>query len=81
MKKLPPHVLEFLVEIFNACLRLNYFPTAWKKAVITVILKGGKDPYKVDSYRPISLLNTMSKALEAIFLNRFEKIVKEKINL
>ena len=78
MKKLPAHVYILIAEIFNLCLKFNYFPTAWKKAVNIVLQKGGKYPTKADRYRSISLINTLSKALEAIFLNRSEKIVKDK---
>ena len=72
MKKLPEHTLQYLADIFNACFRLSYFPSCWKKAIVKVLYKGsGKDPNKPSNYRPISLFNTMSKALEAMFMNRF----------
>ena len=70
LKNLPPIALKFLVEIINSCMKLNYFPTQWKKAKILVIPKAGKDLTIASSYRPISLLITMSKAFEAILLRR-----------
>ena len=79
MKKLPEHTLQYLADIFNACFRLNYFPSWWKKAIVKVLYKGsGKDPNQPSNYRPISLLNTMSKALEAMFMDRFQKHIDDK---
>jgi hypothetical protein len=43
LKSLPDKVLSFLVEIFNACFRLGYFPTDWKVGKIIPIAKPGKD--------------------------------------
>lgn len=43
-----------ILYIFNALLRLKYFPQQWKLAKIIIIPKPGKDKTKVESYRPIS---------------------------
>ena len=59
-----------ICEIFNAALRMGYFPAAWKIAVIVVILKPGKDPTSIGSYRPISLLNVLGKIFEKIVSRR-----------
>ena len=77
MKKLPEHAFNSLANIYNSCFKLKYFPTSWKKANIIVIHKSGKDPNQASIYRPISLLNTMSKSLEAMFLAYFEKYLDE----
>ncbi|KFM74581.1 putative RNA-directed DNA polymerase from transposon X-element, partial [Stegodyphus mimosarum] len=42
-------------KIIHAVFRLQYFPANWKTVVISLILKPGKDPTLVTSYRPISL--------------------------
>ena len=79
MKKLPEHTYQHLADIFNACFKFKYFPSRWKKAIVKVLYKGsGKDPNEASSYRPISLLNTMSKALEAMFMDRLQKLIDEK---
>ena len=31
LKNLPVLVLEYIVEIYNVCFKLNYFPPTWKK--------------------------------------------------
>jgi hypothetical protein len=42
MKHLPPRVISLLV-LFNAILRVQYFPPAWKHTRMISILKPGKD--------------------------------------
>ena len=64
-----PAVKHWVVEIFQASLRLSYFPNIWKVAKIVVFPKGGRDPSLPKSYRPISLA-TPGKALEAVVANR-----------
>ncbi|GBP11255.1 Probable RNA-directed DNA polymerase from transposon X-element [Eumeta japonica] len=64
MIELPRVAVRILLFIFNAMLRLEYFPNNWKVAVVKMIPKPGKDLTKAESYRPISLLPTMSKLFE-----------------
>lgn len=71
LKKLPFKGLQLLCRIYNSCLNQCYFPLVWKQSKIIAIPKPGKDSSCPESYRPISLLNTLSKILE--------KILKEKI--
>jgi len=52
-------------------------PTSWKKATIIPLKKAGKDDYtSVKSYRPISLLQTISKVLEAVIAERISYLVE-----
>jgi hypothetical protein len=41
----------------------GYFPAQWKVAQIILILKPGKPPNELTSYRPISLLPTVFEKL------------------
>lgn len=60
-----PHIL------FNVCLRQGYCSIHFKDTVTVVLRKTGKDDYTQSKvYRPIALLNTLGKALEAIIINR-----------
>jgi hypothetical protein len=72
-----PAVKQWVVELFQASLRLGYFPSAWKVAKIVVIPKGGRDPSLPKSYRPISLLATLGKVLEAVVANRISVLVEK----
>ncbi|GFW49353.1 probable RNA-directed DNA polymerase from transposon BS [Trichonephila clavipes] len=64
-----------LTIIINKILTLNYFPKSWKEAIIFPILKPGKNKNLPASYRPISLLSTLSKITESIILTRLKNFI------
>jgi hypothetical protein len=70
LKHLPKKAIIMLMHIFKACFKLSYFPDIWKCAKIVPIPKAKKDPALACNYRPISLLNSLSKIFEKIILNR-----------
>lgn len=61
-----------LAHIFNYSMLDSDLPSQWKKAKVIPILKPGKDPKNVGSYRPISLLCTPLKIME--------RLIKIKLN-
>lgn len=77
LQEAPRKALVMLTYIFNAILRLCYFPKAWKMAKIIVIPKPGKSLEDPESYRPISLLATISKVFEKLFRNRLDDLLQE----
>jgi hypothetical protein len=54
-----------LAHIFTLSLNSGVFPSKFKESRIVPIFKQG-DPKNVDNYRPIALVNTLSKILEKI---------------
>ncbi|UYV60358.1 hypothetical protein LAZ67_1000942 [Cordylochernes scorpioides] len=64
---------QILVNLYNACLKLGYFPQRWKISRIIFLRKPNKNPSNINSIRPISLLNILGKILD--------KIVCESSNL
>ncbi|GFW79777.1 probable RNA-directed DNA polymerase from transposon X-element [Trichonephila clavipes] len=64
-----------LTILINKILTLNYFPKACKEAIIFPILKPGKNKNIPSSYRPISLLSTLSKIAESITLTRLKDFI------
>ena len=68
LKNLPFVAVIYITNLFNAIIKLGYFPTEWKKSLIIMILKPGKDPTLASSYRPISLLPCLSKLFEKVLL-------------
>ena len=65
-----PSGQQNLLQLYNAMLRLEYWPTTLKQARVIMILKPEKQPTEVTSYRPISLLSIISKIFEKILLQR-----------
>jgi len=78
LKELPDAGITFLTQLYNATLRLRFFPPQWKIAQTIMILKPGKSSEDPKSYRPISLLPIISKMLEKLFLRRLMPIIEER---
>ena len=54
-----------LLNIYNSCLDLGYFPNKWKIASVIILPKPNKPNYdSPNCYRPISLLPRFAKILE-----------------
>lgn len=65
-----------LVRLFNGCLQVGVFPSAWKEGSLRVLLKGeDKDEKDPKSYRPICLLSVIGKLFEKLIKGRLEKTV------
>jgi Reverse transcriptase (RNA-dependent DNA polymerase)/Endonuclease-reverse transcriptase len=60
-----------IVALFQLSIQTGKLPERWKTAKIVPLRKGGtRDWTKAKSYRPISLLATLGKALEAVIAER-----------
>ena len=73
LKHLPHKGIKFLQILFNGILRLTYWPLQLKFAHIIFTPKPGKPPNELTSYRPISLLPTVSKVLEKLIAKRINE--------
>ncbi|CAK9799280.1 Probable RNA-directed DNA polymerase from transposon X-element [Anthophora plagiata] len=67
-----------LTYIINASIKLAHYPSQWKTGKIVPILKPGKNKIDPSSYRPISLLPTMSKITERVILKRLCEFENKK---
>jgi hypothetical protein len=76
MKELPKKRLVMVTNIFNAMLRISYWPKQLKTAEIILIPKPGKDPKELTSYCPISLLSTVNNIFEKLLLRRINTDLK-----
>lgn len=73
LRKSWPLVKGKLTRLYDDCVRNGEFPGCWKSAKIILIPKGeNKDPRQTKSYRPISLLSVLAKALETLIVHRLE---------
>jgi len=78
IKHLPKKAILLLACIFNSILRLSHIPQVWKHSIIIPIPKPDKPPDQPSSYRPISLLPSLSKILEKIILKRINPILNNQ---
>src|SRR5215469_3140499 len=75
LQELPPEGLQTLLHIYNAIIRLEYWPVTLKQAKVIMLPKSGENPNEVTSYRPISLLPVISKILEKLLILRISNEV------
>ncbi|KAK4071132.1 hypothetical protein Purlil1_13494 [Purpureocillium lilacinum] len=72
-----PWIRQHLTRIFNQSLSLEYCPQHFRNSTTVVIRKPGKDNYTVPkAYRPIALLNTLGKVMDAIIATRLSYIAE-----
>lgn len=75
---LVPSLLPYLTPLFNACIKLGYNPSHFQTSVTVVLRKGGRRSYREPkSYRPVALLNTLGKVLEAVMARRISYMLEE----
>lgn len=80
LKHISNRVIIYICKIFNGCARQEYFPKSWKLAEVIMLPKPGKDPKIPTNHRPISLLNSLSKVLERLLLNRLSIYIHPKLS-
>lgn len=78
LKHLPDSAINYFCYIINCCLKLQYFPKNWKTAKVVPIAKPNKPTNLVTSYRPISLLSSLSKIYEKVLKIKITKIIDQK---
>ena len=75
IKSCKSSLLKPLYLLFNQSLTTGSLPSIWKKSFVTPIFKSGIKS-DIKNYRPISLLCTLAKLLDAIMVNKLtEKFI------
>ena len=64
-RKLATELTPSVFNVFRNIHRLDTFPKKWKLGIISPVLKKGKNS-EISNYRPVTLLNIVSKCLEKI---------------
>ena len=77
IKHLPELKLRQLLGIYKRCWRNGFIPKNWKIGMIIPIAKPMKNPNYLESYRPITLLQCLSKLMENMVSNRLNYIAEE----
>lgn len=76
-KQLWPVVKDRVLHLFQTSLRDGDIPSQWRNAKIIPLKKPGKSDYTLaKSWRPISLLSTLGKILEAVIAERLSYSVE-----
>ncbi|KJZ69369.1 hypothetical protein HIM_11230 [Hirsutella minnesotensis 3608] len=76
-RQLWPVAKDRIFALFDASLRDGVVPRQWKNAKIVPLKKPHKDDYTVaKAWRPISLLSTLGKILEAVVAERISYAVE-----
>ena len=66
-----------LTNVFNQSLSLGHCPAHFRRSTTIVLRKPGKDDYTVPkAYRPIALLNTIGKIMDAVLARRLSYLVE-----
>jgi len=74
LRKAWPVIRYVTTDLMNRCLESATFPNYWKTSKLVIIPKPGKkDMSSPKTYRPISLLSTMSKALETLIISHINE--------
>ena len=73
-------LFHHLARLFTSSIQLGYIPTAWKIAILRMLLKPDKLPSLTTSYRPISLISSIMKLFERVIEQRLKSHL-EKIGL
>ena len=64
-------MVELLWLLFDACLQHGYHPQAFCNSTTVILRKLGKADYRdLKVWHPITLLNTLGKALEVVVVGR-----------
>ena len=78
LRALGPRFCQALAILTSTCWKLEYFPERFKSAKTVCLRKPGKGTYnQAKAWRPIALLNTTGKLMEAIAAARLSKIAEE----
>ena len=78
LQNVSTEIAPSLCKLFNLSLSQGVVPSEWKLANLSPILKTD-DPTLSSNYRPISLLNTISKVLERCVFNHCSKHLEPQI--
>ena len=78
LKALGPIARGELLKIFNESFDHADLPQVWRIASIIPLLKAGKSPRELQSYRPVSLTSCVVKTLERMVANRLQHLAETR---
>ena len=79
IKNCPINMKYSLLNVFNNIIKGQcQVPEDWKTAIVTPILKPGKEANNFNNYRPISLTNVIPKILEGLIKVRIDYYIESR---
>ena len=75
-----PELITEMVQCYNYSYENGELTPSQRQAVITLIQKSGKDNRYINSWRPISLINTDTKIISKILVSRIKLILSKLIH-
>ena len=67
LKHLPSSSLLLLLNIFNQIWISGDFPSGWKRAIVILIPKLGKDPMDPTNYHTIAFVQPLTNVIQGLF--------------
>ena len=77
LKELPAEGIEAYRELFDRSFREGVVPQEWRKGEVVPMLKAGKDPARLGSYRPVCLTSSVGKWMERVLSRRMRWVLEE----
>ena len=65
-----PKALSSLLAMYNRSWEEGFCPQLWRSAIIVPLLKAGKSPSELESFRPVSLTSVTVKIMERMVSDR-----------
>lgn len=78
LAKLSEPSLLYYLNLINTTMLSGNIPKSWKSQLVIPILKPGKAPTEISSYRPIALSSVLVKVAENLVKNRLEWIIENR---
>jgi len=76
LKRVIDLIAPFVADLYNLSLTTGHFPSTFKEAFITpIVKKPGLDSADVSSHRPISNLSVLSKLLERLVVRQLSHLI------
>ncbi|KAK2899414.1 hypothetical protein Q8A73_012543 [Channa argus] len=78
LQAVAPALMPAITQVINTSLKTGTFPTSFKQALITPLLKKPSlDPSVVENYRPVSLLPFLAKTMEQAVFNQLSDFLSK----